>query len=164
MSFLGALTRGFGGELARGAGELFGAARGAAPAVRSISTVADTTDMAKRKFSEMVEAQRNNSTRGCFVGYHCTTPENAVNLLETQQFLGKHGGVWVGSDPEELSHYGGAVLKVVSDSPVYKESFGDHYRVPSAEGLRFIAHDYNSTASGTRHAEGSDAYDFGFYE
>lgn len=98
---------------------------------------------ATKVFQDMVGQNQPILARiaqGNILGFHRTSATNAIELVRSQQFVGRRGGIHVGKNPEQNGEFGPCVLMVIADKPAevaHRVFNQDNIKIESLEKVVF---------------------------
>ncbi len=165
MGFLGALRTEAVSLLESVSKVAGGYAAGVAKAVPQMS------ENASQIFKTLVE-QNREALKGIpqesILGFHRTSPENAINILKTQEFISRRGGLHYGENPQANQSFGPSILMVTKrGGQLHEQVFSkDNKKIfPSEfENVSFTPYRYDDSAeNGMRFKPGYEDFEQTFY-
>lgn len=134
--------------------------------------IAGRSEEATLIFQKMVNQQQAKSTlaEGRILGFHRTSPENAIDLLNSQAFIGRRGGLHMGSNPDANPSFGPSILIVTKRNPaadIPQEVFSkDNIKIfpTNYKDVEFSPFKYDPKAENAmRFQKGYEDYEANFY-
>lgn len=126
---------------------------------------------AAKIFQDMVGRQgqsQSDVSPGRILGYHRTSSTSAVELVRSQQFIGRRGGVHVGTHPDQNGEFGPCVLAVIAEKPAevaLRVFTPENVKIETIDNVTFRPFRYDQELEGgMRSRQGYEDYETGDFE